>query len=202
MCKMNVERNAKIREEKMKVLDKIALVLFSSIILIVSVLLCFMIFGWIHLDVVTIYMKDLLNDQTACNITLGILVVLILFAVKGIFFSTESNRDKDKSMDNGILIQNENGKLLISRDTIQNIVSGVVKGFQNTQDVTSRVVLTSDNHINIDVTLFVTQDAIIKDLSNELQQKIKGVIKQSIDVDVQEVNIKVKNVAPKEVVEG
>ena len=57
----------------MKVLDKIALVLFSSIILIVSVLLCFMIFGWIHLDVVTIYMKDLLNDQTACNITLGIL---------------------------------------------------------------------------------------------------------------------------------
>lgn len=186
----------------MKVLDKIALVLFSSIILIVSVLLCFMIFGWIHLDVVTIYMKDLLNDQTACNITLGILVVLILFAVKGIFFSTESNRDKDKSMDNGILIQNENGKLLISRDTIQNIVSGVVKGFQNTQDVTSRVVLTSDNHINIDVTLFVTQDAIIKDLSNELQQKIKGVIKQSIDVDVQEVNIKVKNVAPKEIVEG
>ena len=182
----------------MKVLDKIALVLFSSIILIVSVLLCFVIFGWIHLDVVTIYMKDLLNDQTACNITLGILVVLILFAVKGIFFSNDSNKDKD----NGILIQNENGKLLISRDTIQNIVSGVVKGFQNTQDVTSRVVLTSDNHINIDVTLFVTQDAIIKDLSSELQQKIKGVIKQSIDVDVQEVNIKVKNVAPKEIVEG
>lgn len=187
----------------MKVLDKIVLVLFSSIILIVSVLLCFMIFGWIRLEVVTIYMKDLLNDPTSCNITLGILVILILFAIKGIFFSTDSKKDKDRrSMDNGILIQNENGKLLISRDTIQNIVSGVVKGFQNTQDVTSRVVLTSDNHINIDVTLFVTQDAIIKDLSNELQQKIKGVIKQSIDVDVQEVNIRVKNVTPKEIVEG
>lgn len=203
MEKKGVEQNVEIWEEiKMKVLDKIALVLFSSIILIVSVLLCFMIFGWIQLDVVTIYMKDLLNDQTSCNITLGILVVLILFAVKGIFFSTDSNKDKDRSMDNGILIQNENGKLLISRDTIQNIVSGVVKGFQNTQDVTSRVVLTTDNHINIDVTLFVTQDAIIKDLSSELQQKIKGVIKQSIDVDVQEVNIRVKNVAPKEIVEG
>ena len=182
----------------MKVLDKIALVLFSSMILIISVLLCFMIFGWIHLDVVTIYMKELLNNQLACNITLGILVALILLAVKGIFFTADSKKDKNKNADNGILIENENGKLLISRDTIQNLVSGVVTGFENTQDVTSKVLLTKDNHINIDVTLFVTQEAIIKELSNKLQLKIKEVIKQSIDIDIQEVNIKVKNIAPKQ----
>lgn len=187
----------------MKVLDKIALVLFSSIILIVSVLLSFMIFGWIRLEVVTIYIKNLLNDSTACNITLGVLVVLILLAIKGIFFTTDSKKDKDKNMDNGILIQNENGKLLISRDTIQNLVSGVVKGFENTQDVTSKVILTSDNNINIDVTLFVAQEAIIKDLSSKLQLKIKEVIKQSIDIDIKEVNIKVRNIAPNiEKVEG
>jgi len=182
----------------MKVLDKIALVLFSSIILILSALLCFMIFGWIRLEVVNVYIKELLNNQTACNITLGVLVVLILLSIKGIFFSTDSKKDKDKSMDNGILIENENGKLLISRDTIQNLVSGVVKGFENTQDVTSKVILTSDNNINIDVTLFVTEEAIIKDLSNKLQLKIKEVIKNSIDIDIKEVNIKVRNIAPKE----
>ncbi len=182
----------------MKVLDKIALVLFSSIILILSTLLCFMIFGWIRLEVVNMYMKELLNNQTACNITLGILVALILLSIKGIFFSTDSKKDKDKNIDNGILIENENGKLLISRDTIQNLVSGVVKGFENTQDVTSKVILTSDNNINIDVTLFVTQEAIIKDLSNRLQLKIKEVIKNSIDIDIKEVNIKVRNIAPKE----
>ena len=182
----------------MKVLDKIALVLFSSIILIMSALLCFMIFGWIQLEVVNIYMQHLLNNQSACNITLGILVVIMLLAVKGIFFSTDSKKDKDKNMDNGILIENENGKLLISRDTIQNLVSGVVTGFENTKDVTSKVILTSDNNINIDVTLFVTQEAIIKDLSAKLQLKIKEVIKQSIDIDIKEVNIKVRNIAPKE----
>lgn len=182
----------------MKVLDKIALVLFSSIILIVSVLLSFMVFGWIRLEVINMYVKELLNNQTACNITLGVLVILILLSIKGIFFSTDSKKDKDKNMDNGILIENENGKLLISRDTIQNLVSGVVKGFENTQDVTSKVMLTNDNNINIDVTLFVTEEAIIKDLSNKLQLKIKEVIKNSIDIEIKEVNIKVRNIAPKQ----
>lgn len=182
----------------MKVLDKIALVLFSSIILIESVLLCFMIFGWITLDVVNIYARNLLNNSTVCNITLGVLIVFILLAIKGIFYTTDSKQDKDKNVDNGILIQNDNGKLLISRDTIQNLVSGVVKGFENTKDVTSKVVLTNDNNINIDVTLFVEEEAIIKELSNKLQLKIKEVIKQSIDIDIKEVNIKVINIAPKE----
>lgn len=180
----------------MKVLDKIILVLFSSIMLIVSALLCFILFGWIKLDIINIYANNLLNNQMASNITLGVLAVLIILSIKGIFFSTDSKKDKDKSMDNGILIENDNGKLLISRDTIQNLVSSVVKEFENTQNVTSKVVLTSDNNISIDVTLFV-EEAIIKDLSNKLQVKIKEVIKQSIDIDIKEVNIKVRNIAPK-----
>ena len=44
----------------------------------------------------------------------------------------------------------------------------------------------------------MTQEAIIKDLSNRLQLKIKEVIKNSIDIDIKEVNIKVRNIAPKE----
>ena len=180
----------------MKVLDKIALVLFSSIVLIVSVIFCFMIFGWIRLEVVTMYIEMLFANPVGTNITLGILIVFILLAIKGIFFTTESK--KESNVENGILIQNENGKLLISKDTIQNIVSGVVQGFENTQDVTAKVSLTNDNNIDIDVILYVTQDAIIKDLSASLQTKIKDVIKQSIDIDIKDVNIKVKNIAPKE----
>ncbi len=180
----------------MKVLDKIALVLFSSIILIVSVLTCLMIFGWIKLDVIVMYIETLLNNYTASNIALGVCVVLILLAIKGIFFTTE--KPKDTNMDNGILIKNENGNLLISRDTIQNLVSSVVKGYENTQDVTAKVELTNDNDININVTLYVEQEAPIKELSSKLQVKIKDVIKKSIDIDIKEVNIKIKNITPKQ----
>lgn len=180
----------------MKILDKIALVLFSSIILILSVLFCFAIFGWINVDVMAFYVKAMVESDIASKIALGVFAVFILLSVKGIFFTTD--KKKEKSSESGILIENENGKLLISKDTIQNLVSSVVKGFENTQDVTSKVVMTKDNGVSIDVTLFVTQEATIKDLSNKLQLKIKDVIKQSMDIEIKEVNIKVRNIAPKQ----
>ncbi len=179
----------------MKVLDRIALVLFSSIILVLSVLFCLVIFGWINIDIMTLYVKTMLNNPISSNITLGVLIVFMLLAIKGIFFSSDSK--DSESTENGILIQNENGKLFISKDTIQNLVSGVVKQVEGAQDISSKVVLSKDNNINIDVILFVTQDVIIKDLTNDLQLKIKDVVKKSMDIDIKEVNIRVKNIAPK-----
>lgn len=180
----------------MRILDKVALALFSCIVLIVSVLLCFVIFGWLKLDVMVLYIKNILSNPIGANITLGVLTVFILLAIKGIFFSSDSK--KDSGAENGILIQNENGKLLISKDTIQNLVSGVVKQIEGAQDVSSKVILSRDNTISIDVILFVSQDIIIKDLSNNLQLKIKETIKKSMDIDIKEVNIKIKNITPKQ----
>lgn len=180
----------------MRILDKVALALFSCIVLIVSVLLCFVIFGWLKLDVMVLYIKNILSNPIGANITLGVLTVFILLAIKGIFFSSDSK--KDSGTENGILIQNENGKLLISKDTIQNLVSGVVKQIEGAQDVSSKVILSRDNTISIDVILFVSQDIIIKDLSNNLQLKIKETIKKSMDIDIKEVNIKIKNITPKQ----
>lgn len=178
----------------MKVMDKIAFVLFSSVILILSILYCLVVFGWISPDVIVLYIKAGLNNPVITNITLGILTVFILLAIKGIFFSSDTKADVKE---NGILIQNENGKLFISRDTIQNLVSGTVKETEGAQDVSVSVVLTKDNNINIDVVLFVLPNVIIKDLSNKLQQKIKDITKKSMDLDIKEVNIKIKNITPK-----
>jgi len=47
------------------------------------------------------------------------------------------------------------------------------------------------------VNLTVKPNAVIKDLSNNLQLRIKETIKTSLDLDVKEVNIRVKNIAPK-----
>lgn len=176
----------------MKVLDKIALVLFSSIVLILSILFCFVIFGWINIDVIALYIKQGLQDTIISNVTLGVLVVFILLAIKGIFYTT--NVKKENGTENGILIQSENGKLFISKDTINNMVSGVVKQVDGVKDISSRVLLTKEGNISIDVTLHVLQEVIIKDLSNELQQKIKETIKKSMDIDIQAVNISIKNI--------
>ena len=181
----------------MKVLDKIALVLFSCIILIISVLSCLVIFGWIPLDVVTLYIEHALNDSLTTNISLGVLVVLMLLAVKGIFFISDTKPEKDSS--DGILIQNENGKLFVSKETIQNLVSGVVKEVDGAQDISAKVVLTKTNDINIDVVLYISENVIITEVSSSLQAKIKEVIKKTMNIDIKEVNIQIKNITPNQV---
>lgn len=178
----------------MKLLDKIALVLFSNIVLIISVVLCIVIFGWVKLDTIAICINSLLEGQMAQNITLGVLIALILLAIRGIFFTDPK---QESQTENGILIQNENGKLFISKDTIQNLVSGVAKEIKGAKDVSSKVRLSKDNFINIDVVLFVEQDIVIKELTSMLQTKIKETVKKSMDVEIKEVNVTIRNITPK-----
>ena len=57
--------------------------------------------------------------------------------------------------------------------------------------------LDSENNVKVYVNLIVNEEAIIKELSSKLQQKIKEKIKTATDLDVKEVNITVKKVAAK-----
>ena len=69
----------------------------------------------------------------------------------------------------------------------------------NSNIVSSKISLDKDNNLRVFVTMCVTPDAVIKDLTNNLQVKIKEAIKQSSDLDVKEVNVKVKNIVAKKV---
>ena len=59
------------------------------------------------------------------------------------------------------------------------------------------VKIDAENNVTVYVNLVVSQNAVIKELSANLQQKIKEAIKNASDLEVKEVNIKVKNIAPK-----
>ena len=79
----------------MKFLDKMVLFIFSVMMLIISILTLSVIFNWV--DVVTVYviMNSALKSTTICNILIGVNVVLILLAIKGIFFES-GDTDSDK----------------------------------------------------------------------------------------------------------
>ncbi len=180
----------------MKILDRIGLALFSTIVLIIAVILSTLIFGWISLTDVHSFMQAMLNDTTSSNIVLGVAVFCILLAIKCIFF--ESTTKTEKQMGDGVLLENENGKLIISRNTIQNLVTGVAKEFESATDASSIVRANKEGTLEIDVTIYADPDAIIKDLSTNLQNRIKEIIKKSLDIEVKSVNIKVKDVTPKQ----
>lgn len=174
----------------MKFIEKVTLIIYSNIILILSVIACLLVFGWIDIDVVQNLVKDLILYGTSSKIILGISIVFILLSLRCIFFDPTSKQElKDKQ---GILLANDNGKLMISKETIEDLVQAVTKQYKMAKEVTSRVELDKENNVNIFVNLVVGSDTVIKDLSADLQDKIKTKVKETTDLEVKEVNITVK----------
>ena len=176
----------------MKTVEKITLILFSSIMLIISVILCLAIFGWINLDYVGEIINIAITDDITSKVILGLVIIFILLAIRCIFFDS-SAKEKEENK-NGILLENANGKLLITRETIESLVNTIVKGFEGAEDVTTKIEFDKDNNISVFVNLTVKENAVIKELSSNLQTKIKETVKKSSDLEVKEVNIKVRNI--------
>lgn len=176
----------------MKILDRIGLVLFSIIILVISLSLCIIISGWLDLDIVIEMLEFLTTNEIPAKVTVGISILLILLALKCIFLN-EDSKDKSSSKD-GILLENESGKLLVSKDTIESLTNSVVKNFETAETVMTKVAFDEENKLSVYITLYVYPDAIIKDLTLKLQNDVRVAIKKSLDIDVKSVNIKIKNI--------
>lgn len=182
----------------MKTIEKISLTIFSMVILILSLVLCLILFNWLSINDAYFVLQFLKSTQIATNISLVISVILMLLAVKCIFFPSFAKEKEEKA--EGILLENESGKLLISIDTIENLVKGVVAGFPNIKSVNCKVKLDKQiNNVVIDMNLVVASETIIKELSANLQNKIKEVIKTTTEIDVKEINIKIKDIEAQKV---
>ena len=165
-----------------------------NIILILSIIACLLIFGWLDIDIVQGLVRSLLLYGTSSKVILGVSIVFILLSLRCIFFDPTSKQElKDKQ---GILLANDNGKLMISKETIENLVEAVTKEFKVAKDVTSKVEIDKENNVNVFVNLVVGADTVIKDLSADLQAKIKSKVKETTDLEVKEVNINVKKAVP------
>lgn len=180
----------------MKFIEKIALTVYSILVLVVSIILCLIIFGWLDINLVGEIIETVIVGETSSKVLLGFSLVFILISIKCIFFDSETKEQERENQ--GVLLENDSGKLMISKETIENLVNSVAKEFENTQEVITKVELDRENNVRVYATLVVNSEAIIKDLSANLQNKVKEKIKLATDLDVKEVNITIKKVAPKQ----
>ena len=155
----------------MKVIEKITLVIYSYIVLLLALIFCLLVLGWTNTDMIVVVLDRILNNTTYANIGIGVSIVFMLLSIKCIFFGATTKKDKDTT--EGILLENESGKLLISKDTIENLVNSVAHGFEATQNVATKVIFDENNNVKISLTLLVSPNTIIKELSSNLQIRIK-----------------------------
>ena len=179
----------------MKFLEKVGLVLFSNIILILSIVFIFLMFNWLDFTVVEKVFTWVQGfTGVAFYAVILVSVLCILLAIRCIFFSGGNSGD---SKSDGITVEGANGRLLITKETLENIVSSVVKGFEGARETVTKIAIDGENGVFIFVTLNVLPDVIIKELINNIQEKIKEAIKRASDLEVKEVNIKVKGIYEK-----
>ena len=182
----------------MKFLDKVGLALFSILTLIFSILVCLIVFGWIDISIITVALASIISTQNGMYITLGVSIIIALLAIKCLFFPSWDKHGSSDDSD-GILLQNETGKLLITKGTLKNLVAGVVKNFKDIEDAESNVEIDNNNEVHINVSINVKTGTIIKDVSTKLQNSIKTEVKKATDLEVKTINIKVKDTQKEEV---
>lgn len=176
----------------MKFLDRFILVIFSILVFILSVITASIIFGWIELENLTPYLATGLSTEPTSNIILGVSILFILLALKAIFFGGKDERATKE----GILMENYNGRLLISKDTLENLVVNIVNGFEGTENVIAKVGLDKENNLMVYVTLYVHPNIVIKDLTASIQNRVKEAIKKTSDLETKAVNVRVRNITP------
>ena len=176
----------------MKFLEKLALIVFSIIILIIAVVCCLVVFQVVEFSDITNFISEQLQNETVSRVIVGVSIVCIILAIKSLFFP--ARRKKREEIKSGVLLENQDGRLLISKDTIENLVNSVVKSFDQAVDVQTKINLDVNNKITVFISLLVKEDSVIKDLSSNIQNKIKDTIKRSTDLDVDQVNINIKDI--------
>ena len=179
----------------MKVIQEIALTVFSIIMLVISIMTTVLILGWVDFGIIEYMIEGIVNNSNAKTIVLTLNVFFIFIAIVSIFYDSEKGNTRD-----GVLLENEKGNLLISRTALTKIINSVINDFENVKVNGSRIILDNEGMLNINVQISVTKDVVIKEITNNLQIKIKEAIKNSSDLDVKTVNVAIQSIieSPKE----
>ena len=138
-------------------------------------------------------MKDVMKGEFFSKILFIISIVLMIFALREIAFGKKLETEgKD-----GIVLENETGKLIISKESLENLIAGEAKEIYGTESISSKTFLDPDKNLIVDVNVVVSKDLAIKEYSSELQKGIKDVLKRTADLNTKNINIRIKNISNK-----
>lgn len=174
----------------MKYLDKLINFIFSLVILVVSVVIVLVTAGFIEDDIVYTYMSENIFSEANNTITCIVAIVVFFAALKTTIFLSKTNTKKKAA----IMVDTTHGKIQIAQETIENTAKSVVKNYQEVKDAQVRMVK-DKKAVNVYMSLLVLPNTNIIELSSKVQDEVKEAIQNTTGVKVNNVDIKIKNIA-------
>lgn len=177
----------------MTLFEKIISVTFSAIVLIVSVSFILTLGGVLDPDLGSDMMTDIMKGDFFSKILFLVSVALMILSLKEIVFG----KKVEKEGRDGIVLENETGKLIISKESLESLIAGEAKEIDGTESISSKTFLDPEKNLIVDVNVVVSKDVAIKEISAELQKRIKDVLKRTADLNTKNINIRIKNISNK-----
>lgn len=175
----------------MTLFQKIVSVTFAAIVLFVSVVGMLTLGGILAPDLGSNIMESMIEGDFWSKVFFAIYAILAIFAVKEIAFGEKVSTEGKE----GLVLENESGKLIISKESLENLIYGVGKDVEGVENISSRTFIDGEKNVVVEANVVVSRDIELKTISSELQKKIKEALKQTADLDVKYVNIKIKNIS-------
>lgn len=176
----------------MKYLDRLINFIFSLAILIISCGMILITAGFMEFNVASDYLKNTIFSVENNTITCIVSIVVFLAALKTTIFLSKTNTKKKAA----IMVDTTHGKIQIASDTIENTAKNIAKNYDEVKDVQVKMVK-EKKAVTIYMALLVLPRTNIIELSSKVQDAVKEAIQNTTGVKVNNVDIKIKNIADK-----
>ena len=177
----------------MNFFERACLRLFSIIVFILTLVVILITLNVVENTIFANVLNNLTADTTALKITIVTSVILLFVSAKFILFGTK----KEEFAKEGIILENPNGKLVISKESLENMILSSAKSIEGLEYVNSKTLIDKEHKLIVYVTVVVKENAIVKEVSKQLQNTIKVTMKNTADLEVASVSITVKNIVNK-----
>lgn len=171
----------------MKGFEKFILIVFSLIIIIISITLVLVSTQMLELKGIYNIIDNVLVSNKILFLVLG--TIFALFGLVGLF----STSDSEEAQRGGLAIKQDTGTVYITRDTFESIIATVTRGYAELRNVRVDMQVT-ETGIVVNIYTMILPDTVVPTLTSKLQENVKSSVLKQTTVEIKEVNVKIKGV--------
>ncbi|MCR8642413.1 alkaline shock response membrane anchor protein AmaP [Paenibacillus sp. N1-5-1-14] len=171
-----------------KIIDKLLLFIYSLFILTVSIIGICVVLAWVPKEQAGRFMVEIYTNSYVSYWVLAVCAVVLLISLRFLFISLRRGQADAPSISE----RTEFGEFRISVETIENLSLKAASKVRGVKDLRVRVNVTPPG-LEITVRTYVDGERTIPEITQELQQAIKGHIEEITGYPVVSVSVYVAN---------